>query len=581
VIDPDSSAYMGLARSLLTGEGYTFAEIPHTKYPPLFPLLLAVSSWWGGQENYALMQYMVAMFWVLSILFTYLLFSKSDFPGVRSKGVSLRRGPLMGLIFALCMTTSIYGVQYATVFLRTEPVYTALSLGAVFFGLRIQSGKTPTATSLAGFLILFQLAFFTRMAGAALAGALMLILVLDKNSWVRSEGRWIRFALILLLCASGPVLWKIRNDRVQTEASTGYGAEFNQAYGLDLTKNRDLEMEPLRPLGLAERVLDNTRVFAESCAKMIFNSNKGGAKLLVAILMGGLCGFGLLLSLVQRRSFVDYYCLIYLGIYWVWPFNQQQRFYLPLLPFLLEYAAQTMLLLNRLLPVLLRQTAFWYGFLMLQVPMVALLFGARSKEPEILGRYSLEYLLFALTATLALVVADGFLLVERLRPGGLKWMVKTLRVGLPFLYITGFSMLGVYNLRVTIPKNHEVFLAERREHPVHPAFEKIEAHPEFINLATWVLENTGRRDVIMCDVPKMLHILTERPTVPFTFYGKKRELAREVAGLEPSYVYYSGEIDWIYPIFKEMCADYEKVFSRRFDIGGGEFIEPALYRIPK
>ena len=85
----------------------------------------------------------------------------------------------------------------------------------------------------------------------------------------------------------------------------------------------------------------------------------------------------------------------------------------------------------------------------------------------------------------------------------------------------------------------------------------------------------------MCDVPKMLHLMTGRPTVPFTFYGKSRRLAKEVFGLRPAYVYYSGEIDWIYRIFKEACerGGYEKVFSKWVDVGGGEKIEPALYRI--
>jgi len=38
---PDSAVYMGLARSIRTGGGYTFNREPHVTYPPMFPLLLA------------------------------------------------------------------------------------------------------------------------------------------------------------------------------------------------------------------------------------------------------------------------------------------------------------------------------------------------------------------------------------------------------------------------------------------------------------------------------------------------------------------------------------------------------------
>jgi hypothetical protein len=268
-----------------------------------------------------------------------------------------------------------------------------------------------------------------------------------------------------------------------------------------------------------------------------------------------------------------------LALYLIWPFNQQQRFYLPLFPFLLEYAAQTVLLLNRLLPALLRQTAVWYLFFILQIPLLAMLYTARSKQPDVFGRYSIHYLIFAAGITLILVAADVLLLVERAKPGGLKWMIKTLRIGLPFLYTAGFLVLGFHELHVVIPRNHEAFEAVRLEDDVHPALEKIEAHPEFINLATWVLENTNEQDVIMCDVPKMLHIMTGRRTVPFTFYGKRGKLAEEVVGLQPNYVYYSGEIDWIYDLYKRICKDYVKVFARKLDVGGGRFIEPALYRM--
>ncbi|MGH0031290.1 MAG: ArnT family glycosyltransferase, partial [Myxococcota bacterium] len=43
----DSAVFGGLAQSLLAGEGYRFQDLPHGKYPPGFPGLLALVQWLG------------------------------------------------------------------------------------------------------------------------------------------------------------------------------------------------------------------------------------------------------------------------------------------------------------------------------------------------------------------------------------------------------------------------------------------------------------------------------------------------------------------------------------------------------
>ena len=158
-------------------------------------------------------------------------------------------------------------------------------------------------------------------------------------------------------------------------------------------------------------------------------------------------------------------------------------------------------------------------------------------------------------------------------------MVKSMRAGLPVLYLAGYVTLAFYEMVAVYPERHAEYTEAREANPVPPALENIEVHPEFIKLATWIINHTDHRDVIMCDVPKMLHVMTGRRTVPFTFFSGKRGLARQVWELRPTYVYYSGEIDWVYKIFKEACRNSEKVFSRWVQIGPEEWIEPAMYRM--
>src|SRR5688572_22064749 len=44
IYHPDSSTYLVLAENLVDGDGYTFNDRPHTRYPPGLPLLLAGAS---------------------------------------------------------------------------------------------------------------------------------------------------------------------------------------------------------------------------------------------------------------------------------------------------------------------------------------------------------------------------------------------------------------------------------------------------------------------------------------------------------------------------------------------------------
>ena len=51
---PDSALYMGLARSLIAGDGYTFNYAPHAMVPPLFPLIVAGEMKLFGESYLAL-----------------------------------------------------------------------------------------------------------------------------------------------------------------------------------------------------------------------------------------------------------------------------------------------------------------------------------------------------------------------------------------------------------------------------------------------------------------------------------------------------------------------------------------------
>ena len=266
IIDPDSAVYVGTSWSLLDGEGYSFFGVPHTKYPPLFPIILASATWFTETDDFLIMQCCVAFFGFLSVAFVYLLYSGQWIRNSCFSDEGVKKRVLTGFVFALLVASSIYILQYSTSFLRTETVFTAFSLASVLLALRIQQERRPSFPSLACFVLLFQCAYFTRMAGVALLGALILVFICDRKSWVRRDRQWGAAALLIIVCALGPILWMVRNNCVTDKESTDYAAEFTQSYGLDLTKNRDLEMDKIDVPGMISRIVDNAKVFASSCA---------------------------------------------------------------------------------------------------------------------------------------------------------------------------------------------------------------------------------------------------------------------------------------------------------------------------
>ena len=582
-IDPDASAYVGLARSLSEGEGYTFGGVPHTKYPPLFPGLLTLLIAMSGPADFLIMQAGLVVCWVMVLALAFLLFSGRGLAPSRFVEKGLPKTALTGALIALLLTASIYMIHYGVIFLRSEMVYMALSLAALWMGIRITGPEPPSRSRALLFAATVSLTCLTRMAGLALLAALVMVFATDRSVWPRGRKRLGAAALILVLGAAGPAAWFARNRIVETEGSSSYLEEFTQAYGLDLTKNRDLDMKRIDALGMARRIATNADVFAGSCAKMLLNTNRGDAKSPLRYGLGLLCAFGLMVCLVRRRAITDYYCLAYIALYLIWPFNQQQRFYIPILPFLFEYAAISLGLLNRLLPVVFRHQGAGYLFIAVQFPLVAALLSARSdpSRADVFGLYSRPYFMFLLTVVVALVAMDICLVILRKRPGGLARLTKGVRASLPPLFILVFGALGAHEIFRGIPERHARFEALVEAGDVPEGLESIEAHPEFLELAHWIRTRTAPDAVIMCDVPKMIRIMTGRRTVPFTFSSDAGRIVETVNGLRPDYVYYSGEIGWVYQVFRRASSGMEKVFSRTLDVGDGTVLEPALYRIPR
>src|SRR6185436_3908725 len=72
-LDPDSTVYVRAARSLVAGRGVALIADrerakPVTRFPPLYPALLATGSWLGGQDPWDCARWVGAFFFSASII---------------------------------------------------------------------------------------------------------------------------------------------------------------------------------------------------------------------------------------------------------------------------------------------------------------------------------------------------------------------------------------------------------------------------------------------------------------------------------------------------------------------------------
>ncbi len=322
----DNASYLTLAHSLLEGEGYT--ELwdpetpPHTKYPPVYPLALALlmalgASSWGSFKLVSAAAISVA------VLLTFAWAAR-------------RRGPLFGGGVALLVLLSAGWLQ-ASRWILSEPlflVWTLLALWAAERGLDAEDEGTPPGSrsstlwlTLAGGATL--LALFTRSAGLPLVVALLLALALAR--------RWRALLIMSGVTALPTLLWGLRARR------GGEGAYQDEFW---MVNPYDPELGTVGLAGLLGRVWTNTTLYVGS----VIPGEWWG----VAVSGWGLAAFGVVLLLLAlggwvrtlrtRPGVAEFFLPLYLGLVLLWPeVWSGDRFVLVLYPLLLLYAGSLVL----------------------------------------------------------------------------------------------------------------------------------------------------------------------------------------------------------------------------------------------
>jgi len=310
----DNAGYVALAHGLVTTGTYTEAfdpeGLPHAKYPPVFPAMLALLIVLGAR-TWAVLKLTSVVATVATVALTYLWTERS----IGSAGAFA-----VALVLSLCS-----GVVYYSHWVLSDPVFVAFTVAALLALTRADEDEAPDWWLPAG-VIAAGLAYFTRSAGLPLILALL--------GWLLLRRRWKAAGISAATLGLPMLLWWLRG---RGEGVAQYGTEFWM-------------VDPYRPafgnigiFGLVRRVVANLAayVFEYAPAGIVWAGGPPLAPLGVLLALVTLTGWGL--SMRSRIGPAEIFFPLYAGLILVWPEPWGgDRFFLPLYPLVFLYGAVTL-----------------------------------------------------------------------------------------------------------------------------------------------------------------------------------------------------------------------------------------------
>ena len=311
----DNAGYLSLAHSLVSDFRYVEAwdpeEPPHTKYPPLYPALLAAAMLFGA-ETWIAFKVLSALFVALAVVLSYVW-------------VRDRRGTRFAVGIATVLVFSP-AFLWSSQWILSDPLFLALTLGCLWAFDR-STGRGRRGTWIAAGCAMAILATFTRTAG--------LPLVLAAGGALALQGRWRALRSFALAFAIPSVAWWLR--------ARGAGqAQYISEFWL---------INPYQPhLGTAGAA-DLVRRAVANLQGYVFSHIPGGLTdwpqaplMLLGLLLVGSAAVGWARRLREGATVPELFLPLYLGLILLWPeVWSGDRFALPLYPLLLFYAGEALL----------------------------------------------------------------------------------------------------------------------------------------------------------------------------------------------------------------------------------------------
>jgi hypothetical protein len=318
----DNAAYVTLGRSLL--EFGTYTELwdplltPHTKYPPVFPAILAIAMG-AGLEPWVQLKFVVMALSATAVAFGFLW--------MRARG-----RPVLGLCAALVIALAPGVLREGRWLLSDVPFWTFTMIGLWAFE-RVRGDGDWGRFAIGAVAVL--LAYFTRSAGLPLA--------LAAFGWLAWRRHWRQLAALGLLVGVPAALWWLRGRAL---GPSGYVSEFWLV---------DPYVPALGRIGAGDmivRILENGGRYLGTHLPVLLGGDITTPLLLVSGLTFLLALVGWVARIRQRARVAELFLLLYMGLIFIWPSMWAgERFLLPVLALLLFYAGEGLLrLVRRLAP---------------------------------------------------------------------------------------------------------------------------------------------------------------------------------------------------------------------------------------
>lgn len=353
----DNAGYMILAESLREGLGYLDLHLPgtpvHTKYPPLYPAVLAVLGWIGGLQLFKLasLAMTAGTVWLTAGL------GRAATPAAAAAGAA-------GLA-AVNPVLLDYGH-----WVLSEAPFVLLVTATLWAAVRAEADE-PDGEERKGILpdrrflavpLLAAAAFLTRTAGLALLAAVLLEPALRRR-WRRAA-----WAGAVALAAAGG--WALFQGTAAPDRAR-YLTEFLMVNPYDPSAGT------VGLAGLVERTATNFWSYVSSVLPTSVSGVRGASGAAGAVgglAVAGAAAAGWLRRSLRRLGTPELFAFLYVGLISAWPSVWvDRRFLLPLLPLLLLFVLEAAAAAARRLRSSDRATAAGVGLAALLLAVPALL----------------------------------------------------------------------------------------------------------------------------------------------------------------------------------------------------------------
>jgi hypothetical protein len=536
----DSSCYMGVARSLTTGQGYWFNNRPHTLYPPGFPLILAGLIRLFGEN--------------ITIFFRFLSFCAGALLFLIFFYYQKRKEP-WGLLFCLILAFSPVYYIYSTRIVFSDIPYMIATIGFIFTYEWLYRKKERKFLIIWIFLglFLFLLTMMIRSLGLSMAAALgftLLIAFINRKKtgislpFIFITGFFILGGLIYFLAWSK---WTANNTVFL------YPGEYLQSYFeiVKMVNPNYPDLGQTTAAGFFLRIIRNFFTFGSRMAEGFTNlywikSHIFSPPFLVIFLFAFI---GWIKEIRRDNPLAGLYVLFYLGLILIWPSDKEgKRLFLSVAPFIfLFFAIGARTVINSILessPKRIGGFGLAISALAIIVTLIqAFFFTGTTKQ---------DYAVILFWAVL--MAGSVTILIKGADLSGLKkygYIVPIIGI----IYLTAYISLGAPKIKTLASLN------------VRPDFDKINNTTDY-RASNWLQENSGTADVFMANNFAGIHFATGHPVIPLPVTADKNILKEALEAANPQFIVINDarKFNYFNPIEPERLTVMREAFPDGFTL---------------